>query len=147
MCLSTEEILAEFKRLNDSDISDDVVVGSADVKTLYPNLDIPFAVDKACEIFYDSAVQIVGIDTEELGLYLALNRTKEQLEELGLLPYCPTRKTRRGRPPAQLTFVDIWPRFYFQTSMLSNNWHSVLILGFDRLDSRTAFISCIKVVM
>ena len=99
VCLSTEETLAEFKRLNDSDISDDVVVGSADVKALYPNLDIPFAVDKAYEIFYDSAVQIVGIDTEELGLYLALNRTKDQLKELGLLPYCPTRKTRRGRPP------------------------------------------------
>ena len=99
MCLSTEEVLAEFKRLNDRGISDDVVVGSADVKALYPSLDIPFAVDKACEIFYDSAVRIVGIDTEELGLYLTLNRTKEQLEELGLLLYCPTRKKRRGRPP------------------------------------------------
>ena len=97
--MNTEEMLAEFKRLNDDHVMEDLVVGSADVKALYPNLDIPFAIDKACGVFYHSTVQVVGIDVEELGLYLALNKTEKQLDELGLLLYCPTRKTKRGRPP------------------------------------------------
>lgn len=99
VCLNTEEMLAEFKRLNDDHITKDIIIGSADVKTLYPSLDVDFTVEKVCEMFYNSEIHIEGVDTEELGLYLALNLSEVELGELGLLPFCPTRKTRRGRPP------------------------------------------------
>ncbi|KAJ7323144.1 hypothetical protein OS493_032147 [Desmophyllum pertusum] len=89
VCLNTEEI----------HISEDIIVGSADVKALYPSLDIPFTVEKVCEVFHTSGVQVVGINAEELGLYLALNRTETELTDVGLLQFCPQRKTRRGRPP------------------------------------------------
>ena len=79
VCLNTEEMLAEFKRLNDDHITEDIIVGSADVKALY--------------------IHVEGVDTDELGFYLALNLSEVELEKLGLLPYCQTLKTRRGRPP------------------------------------------------
>ena len=50
-----------------------VVVGSANVKALYPSLDIEFAIDKACELFLESNLEIEGV-RKELGLYLVLNR-------------------------------------------------------------------------
>ena len=83
--MSTEELLAEVKILNDKQITDDIIVGSADVKALYPSLDIPFTLNKVCEVFYTSDVKVKGTDHEELGLYLALNRTRLEREKLGLL--------------------------------------------------------------
>ena len=35
----------------------------------------------------------------ELGLYLALTTSPEVLTTMGIADVCPTRKTRRGRPP------------------------------------------------
>ena len=99
VCLNTEEMLAAFRRLNDKLITEEIIVGSADVKALYPSLDIEFTVEKVCEVFYNSEVKVEGIDVGELGLYLALNRKELQLRKLDLLQFCPTRKTNRGRPP------------------------------------------------
>ena len=47
VCLNTEEMLAGFKGVND----EEVIIGPADVKALYPSLDISFAVEKVCEVF------------------------------------------------------------------------------------------------
>ena len=99
VCMNTEEMLADFKRFNVDHITEDIIVGSADVKALYPSLDVTFTVEKVCEIFYSSSVKVIGIDTEELGLYLALNKTEAELADLDILCFCPTRKTNRGRPP------------------------------------------------
>lgn len=81
MCLNTGEMLAE--------ITEDNVVGSANVRELYSSLDIAFTVEKVCEVFHTSSVQIVGVNAEELGLYLALNRTEAELRDVGLLQFCP----------------------------------------------------------
>ena len=40
-----------------------------------PSLDIPFNMDKMCEVFYDSKMKIDGVSYEEAGLYLSLNMT------------------------------------------------------------------------
>lgn len=60
VCLSTEEMLSDFKELNDSQVTEDIVVGSADVKVLYPSLDISFTADKVCEVFHPSGVEVSG---------------------------------------------------------------------------------------
>ncbi|PFX34698.1 hypothetical protein AWC38_SpisGene381 [Stylophora pistillata] len=91
-------MLAGFKGVNDSHIVEDVVIGSADVKALYPSLDIPFTIEKVCEVFYTSGVRVDGLNKEELELYLAVNRSEAELEVAGLLQFCPRRKTSRGRP-------------------------------------------------
>ena len=87
--LNTEEMLAEFKQLNDSQVMEDIVVGSADVKALYPSLAITFTVAKVCEIFHISSVQVVEVNAKKLGLYLALKRTEAELRDVGLLQFCP----------------------------------------------------------
>ena len=41
----------------------------------------------------------MGINYEELGLYLSLNRNNEQLQQMGLDNVCPIRKSNRGPAP------------------------------------------------
>ena len=97
---STEEMLAAIEEANNSGrIDEDCIVGSADVKSLYPSLDIDFAAEKVGEMFLQSGIDAEVTNTKELGLYLALNRTRDQLKRKGLADYCPERKTNRGRPP------------------------------------------------
>ena len=61
--LNTEEMLAEFKRLNDDHITEDIIVGSAEVKALYPSLDVDFTVEKVCEVFYNSEIYMLRVWT------------------------------------------------------------------------------------
>ena len=56
-CLSTEEMLAAIQEVNDSKkVDEKCTVGSADVTSLYPSIDIDFAADKVCEMFVKSKV-------------------------------------------------------------------------------------------
>ncbi len=48
VCFNTEEMLADFRKVNSNNITEEVIIGSADVKALYPSLDISFTVEKAC---------------------------------------------------------------------------------------------------
>ncbi|KAL9979769.1 hypothetical protein ACROYT_G017480 [Oculina patagonica] len=57
VCVSTEEITAEMKKVNSVQVDNDLVVGSADVKALYPSLDIDLTIEKVCDIFFESDVQ------------------------------------------------------------------------------------------
>ena len=77
--LNTEEMLAAFRKLNDKLITEEIIVGSADVKALYPRLDIEFTVEEVCEMFYNSEVKVEVIDVGELGLYLALKQKVRQM--------------------------------------------------------------------
>ena len=100
VCASTEELLAEVNIINDEGALDDTyIVGSMDVEALYPSLDIEFTVDKVCELLYDSSVNIEGIDIKELGLYLSLTNTDDELRALGVQSGCPKRRARRGPRP------------------------------------------------
>ena len=99
VCLSTEGLLAEVERMNDEGIGVDDIIGSADVEALYPSLDVQFTVDKVCELFHNSTMDIEGVDYKELLLYLSLNKTDEQLQDLGLMEYCPKRRNNRGPRP------------------------------------------------
>ena len=48
MCISTEEMIAEMKKVNSVQVDHDLVVGSVDVKALYLSLDIDFTIEKVC---------------------------------------------------------------------------------------------------
>ena len=96
-CESTEDLMARVEEVNRSECCDeDTVIGSMDVKSLYPNLDIGFTIDIVCEEFHNSDIQINGIDYEEVGLYIAINREVEYINRKGLEEFCPKRK-RSGR--------------------------------------------------
>ena len=99
VCTSTEGLIAEIDRINNEGINVSYILGSADVDALYPSLDVPFTVDKVCDMFNESDVTYENINYNELGLYIALNKTQEEIEDLGLSDMCPKRRSRRGPRP------------------------------------------------
>ena len=100
VCTSTEEMIAAIEQANSSGKVDHTcTLGSLDVKSLYPSLDVEFVSEKVGEMFLSSVVNVPELDCKELGLYLALNRTPEELREKGLDKVCPTRKRKDGKPP------------------------------------------------
>ena len=92
-------MMAAIKKVNNRLDNDELIVGSADVSALYPSLDIDHTARITAEKFLNSNIEILGIDSEELGLYLALNLPAAQLNDLEINHLCPTRKIRLGRPP------------------------------------------------
>ena len=85
-------MLAGITSVNAEKMTIPIIVGSADVKALYPGLNIAFAIDKVCDLFYESNLSIDSINYKELGLYLAFNREdiKRDLKEV-----IPSRRKRQ----------------------------------------------------
>ena len=68
--MNTEEMLAEIDNINCNQPHWNLITGSTDVKALYTSLDIPFTIDKVCEVLYHSNIKFDGMNYEEVGLYL-----------------------------------------------------------------------------
>ena len=100
VCQSTEDMIAAINKTNSQhELGKNTIVGSLDVKALYPSLDIDYTVQVVSNEFYDSGIEIENMDYEELGLYLALNLKSEELRLKHLETVCPVKKSRRGAPP------------------------------------------------
>ena len=98
-CENTEDLISEFQRINETEISDSLIIGSMDVKALYPSLNIPHTIDKVCEIFENSNITIDNIDYQEVSHYIALNKTQEEVNQMNLQRLCPKRRRKRGPRP------------------------------------------------
>ena len=96
---NTEEVMAAFSEVNNKNIDTEIVVGSADVKALYPSLDIEHTAHIVGESFYHSQYEFTEIDNRELSLYIVLNLTQEEIEAEKISKYCHKRKSNRGAPP------------------------------------------------
>ena len=96
---NTEEVMAAFSEVNSKNITNEIAVGSADVKALYPSLDIEHTSHIVAETFFNSQYEFKEIDSRELSLYIALNLTQEQIEKEQISKYCHKRKSRKGAPP------------------------------------------------
>ena len=92
---------AEIDRVNASHQEEALIIGSTDVKALYPSLDIDFTVEKVCLVVEKSNLTVDGVNYKELGLYIAVNtvHNPDELTSVGLNDFCPTRSTNRGRKP------------------------------------------------
>ena len=100
ICEDTEDMMAEFDEINRAGgVDRNTIIGSADVKSLYPSLDIEYTTEIICEMFKQSDIDIHGVDYDELGLYIALNRNQYEINKLGLREYCPMRKYSMGARP------------------------------------------------
>ena len=99
VCSSTEEMIAAVDEVNERGIDSTYIIGSADVKALYPSLDIEFTIEVVCDMFNRSKVNIKNVNYKEVALYIALNRTDEEIRNKGLSHICPKRKYRRGPRP------------------------------------------------
>ena len=97
-CNSTEDMLGRVRRVNEEIDLKNCVIGSMDVKALYPSIDIDFAVEKCVEMVIKSDTKFEKVNAEELGLYLSLTISVEERRKLGIEKYCARRK-RRGKNP------------------------------------------------
>ena len=103
-CESTEGVMAAIETVNlEQRVESDnkMLVGSQDVKALYPSLNIPFAAKTIGDEYVKSNVEFErdSVDVFELGLYLALTVDNNTLAADGLKDYCPTRNNTLGRKP------------------------------------------------
>ena len=98
-CENTEDLIASMEEINTIGINEDFVLGSMDVAALYPSLDIDHTTEIVCQQFMESDTKITGVNYVEVILYIALNKTKEEIEELGLTEKCPKRKYKKGPRP------------------------------------------------
>ena len=67
VCNSTEEMLSSIQKCNERGIEEGDVVGSADVKSLYPSIPVDDAIDVVAAEFERKGMKVEGIDYEELG--------------------------------------------------------------------------------
>lgn len=99
VCGSSEDLIAEINDVNTKNcIGKDTVIGSMDVKSMYPSLDVEVVIEVVGEEFAKSKLQICNVDLEEVGLYLALNKGTKFLNDYGLSEVCPKRKSNRRKP-------------------------------------------------
>ena len=98
VCNSTEEMLASIEECNARGVEEEDVLGSADVKSLYPKIPVVDAIDVVADDFEVKGTKVEGVDYEELGLYLALTTEEAELERAGIGDVCPKR-AHNGRKP------------------------------------------------
>ena len=53
-----------------------------------------YMIEKVCDVFFESDIQIEGVDYEEVGLYLAINIEPEVLRRSNIADVCPMRKSK-----------------------------------------------------
>ena len=76
ICESTEGLLSRVEGCNKiSDLSTSII-GSMDVTTLYPSIDVGFALSKCIKLITESDVEFQNVDLDELGLILMLTTSQ-----------------------------------------------------------------------
>ena len=102
-CWSTDDLLSEFERVNSNQVVDkEWIVGSLDVDSLYPSLDIDRCARVVSEKLFHSDLKFEKLVWKEIALYLRFHLTDEQIAAEGLDRICPQARSSMGRPP---TFV------------------------------------------
>ena len=93
--ISTEELCHEIDVVNDRIKQDGLksrpfqgdghlVIGSKDAEAFYPTLHVDVAANEAKLEIMESELEIKGLDTEELALFLACTMTQEEIDQEGL---------------------------------------------------------------
>ena len=98
-CRSSEEMRAAFERYNDEDPEKKkkCTVMSMDVKALYPSMEWDEIITAVRELIENSEEEIKNADYEEIGKYLAVTMTREEIVKEGLSHVVPERKIETGR--------------------------------------------------
>ncbi|CAI9715573.1 Hypothetical predicted protein [Octopus vulgaris] len=94
VCDSTEDLLSRINVCNNTCDLTGCIVGNMDVVSLYPSIDVDFAVEKCVEMINESEVEFRNVNTEELGLLLRLTYDNEYLDKHDLSSFCPSRRLR-----------------------------------------------------
>ena len=97
-CDSTDGLIKEFKKVNKRDVKEDWVVGSLDVESLYPSLDIPRCVEVIKRKLEESNLVFENLTWKEISLYLQYNLSEIEIADSNFETFLPTRRFNR-RPP------------------------------------------------
>ena len=103
---STEEVLAQLSEAQEEIVktgSRSVMVGSLDVKSLYPSLDQEGAAEMVGDLVLGSSVNITGVDFRAAQVFLASNLDEDGVKKEGLVGLVPGRVARRGNRPGPRT--------------------------------------------
>ena len=106
-CDSTDDLLIEFERINrERDADERWVVGSLDVVSLYPSLNVERCV-REVRVRMDSSDMVVsGLQWKDIALYLRYHLTQDEIEREGLGQVCPTRRYNRRPPKFEVSGSD-----------------------------------------
>ena len=74
-------------------------VGSMDVKSFYPSIDVEVAAEEVKKEILESEVNFEGVNYEEAALFLACTMTQEQIDAEGLQNVVHRRKKKTGVRP------------------------------------------------
>ena len=102
VCRSSEEMMAGMTEVNQMEHVKNLVILSMDVSAMFPSMDIAECAKVAAEMFFESGMEL-NLDTEELGLYLAVTVDRARLIELGVADFCHVRIKSRGAHPGITT--------------------------------------------
>ena len=97
-CGGTEDMLSRISEVNKECDLEGHTIGSFDVEALYPSIDVDIAIEGCKSLMIESTIEFENCDIDEVGLYLALNLSKDELKARNIWNYCPTRKAP-GRKP------------------------------------------------
>ena len=112
-CRSTEKMIAGMEdKVNKADIQQ-LVVGGMDVSALYPNLLAIPSTQIITEVFMETDITIEGINWEEVGKYLAINLTREEIRNLGLQEVVSSRAKVGGCHPG-MTTAEVMGKLYWE---------------------------------
>ena len=76
-----------------------LIVGSSDVQSFYPVMDIDVVSEEAKQEIIESEVEMEGVNFEEVSLFLACSMTQEQIDKEGLTNVVHQRRNVKGARP------------------------------------------------
>ena len=98
-CDSTEDLLHRVRHCNDSETLENCIIGSMDVEALYPSIDIDFSLSCCSKLLMESDITFESVDYSELGLFLSMTNSRDELLQNNLSDFCPRRENVSGRKP------------------------------------------------
>ena len=104
--LSTEEVISQLEEAQDvvrSNMRADTVVGSLDVKALYPSLDQYKSANLVAKFVRDSKIEIAGVDWRQAQVFVASNMDPHKLKREKVLGLVPVRLKKFGPRPGSTT--------------------------------------------
>ena len=111
-----EKWRTEKRRQNKKE--DKYVMGSGDVVSLYPSLNIKISAYEVGQHFIESGGKVENLDTEAAIKFVKAGATVEEIEEAELTKLMPVRKYTRGKAPG-ITMKEIWNILNQKAEMLA----------------------------
>ena len=105
LAYNTEEVIVEFEKVNEKSKRgevDKLVAFSMDVEKLYPSLEVEHVARLVRDTFNTAKLEVETNDVE-LGLYIAVTRSRKEVEALGLGEVVQKRLKSHGPKPGITT--------------------------------------------